>query len=88
MHRYQGLFHSFSTAPGLRTSTTRRWADEQGAASILGLHLPPQRIDLVYSTWILHYLERLPVLIATVHQTRRPGGRFIFPANTPRFHVR
>ncbi|AKP92650.1 class I SAM-dependent methyltransferase [Achromobacter ruhlandii] len=89
-----------------------RWADEQGAASILGLdvsanmlararattisatiryehsdlerlQLPAQSVDLAYSSLTLHYLERLPALVATVHRALRPGGRFVFSCEHP-----
>ena len=89
-----------------------RWADEQGAADVLGLdvsdnmlarardttrsltvryqradleqlQLAPQSIDLAYSSLTLHYLERLPELLATVHQALKPGGRFVFSAEHP-----
>ncbi|CUJ09976.1 class I SAM-dependent methyltransferase [Achromobacter xylosoxidans] len=89
-----------------------RWADEQGAASVLGLdvsrnmlararattisatiryersdlerlQLPPLSVDLAYSSLTLHYLERLPALLATVRQALRPGGRFVFSCEHP-----
>ncbi|WP_263913044.1 class I SAM-dependent methyltransferase [Achromobacter sp. 79A6] len=89
-----------------------RWAQEQGAAEVLGLdvsenmlarardttrsatiryqradldqlQLPPQSVDLAYSSLTLHYLECLPALFATVHQALKPGGRFVFSAEHP-----
>ncbi|WP_025136305.1 class I SAM-dependent methyltransferase [Achromobacter sp. DH1f] len=89
-----------------------RWADEQGAANVLGLdvsenmlarardttrsttiryqrvdldqlQLPPQSVDLAYSSLTLHYLEHLSALFATVHQALKPGGRFVFSAEHP-----
>ncbi|HEY6980987.1 class I SAM-dependent methyltransferase [Reyranella sp.] len=52
-------------------------------ADLEGLDLPEGTFDLVYSSLTLHYLRRLPALIAQVHQALVPQGRFVFSVEHP-----
>lgn len=47
--------------------------------------LPERSFDLAYSSLALHYIERLPELLAVVHRALKPGGSFVFSAEHPIF---
>lgn len=49
------------------------------------LALAPLSVDLIYSSLVLHYVERLPALLATLFSALRPGGRFVFSVEHPIF---
>lgn len=47
------------------------------------LALPPDAFDLAYSSLALHYVEDLGGLLATLHRSLRPGGRFVMSVEHP-----
>ncbi len=52
-------------------------------ADMDSLDLAAGSFDLVYSSLALHYVERLPRLVAMIHAALVPGGRFVFSAEHP-----
>ena len=52
-------------------------------ADLERLELPPDSVDLVYSSLVLHYIERLDALVAQIGRALVPGGRFIFSVEHP-----
>ncbi|MEQ9638871.1 MAG: class I SAM-dependent methyltransferase [Alphaproteobacteria bacterium] len=54
-------------------------------ADLDALELPEGRFDLAYSSLTLHYLERLPAMLATVHRALAPGGWLVYSAEHPIF---
>jgi SAM-dependent methyltransferase len=49
------------------------------------LRLPAGEFDIAYSSLALHYVIRLPELIATVYAALVPGGEFVFSVEHPIF---
>ena len=49
------------------------------------LALASLSFDLIYSSLVLHYVERLPALLATLFAALRPGGRLVFSVEHPLF---
>lgn len=49
------------------------------------LILPARSCDLIYSSLALHYVQRLPVLLATLFAALRPDGRLVFSVEHPLF---
>jgi SAM-dependent methyltransferase len=49
------------------------------------LCLAPASFDLAYSSLALHYVTKLPGLLATVHGALVPGGRLVFSVEHPIF---
>src|SRR5215469_7143200 len=54
-------------------------------ADLEHLQLAPASFDVIYSSLVLHYIERLGDLLAQVHRALVPGGRFVFSAEHPVF---
>jgi SAM-dependent methyltransferase len=52
-------------------------------ADLEHLGLPEASFDLVYSSLALHYVERLPELLATVHRGLKPDGALVFSVEHP-----
>ncbi|MBV9783490.1 MAG: methyltransferase domain-containing protein [Acidisphaera sp.] len=52
-------------------------------ADLETLELPEASFDLAYSSLALHYVERLPELLAQVHRALVPGARLIFSVEHP-----
>jgi nicotinamidase/pyrazinamidase len=52
-------------------------------ADLETLDLPTEAFDLVYSSLTLHYIEKLPALLATVRHALVPGGHLVFSAEHP-----
>ncbi|MBS0548363.1 MAG: class I SAM-dependent methyltransferase [Proteobacteria bacterium] len=52
-------------------------------ADLETLDLPAAAFELVYSSLVLHYIVALPALLAAVHRTLVPGGRFVFSIEHP-----
>ncbi|MBI3506572.1 MAG: methyltransferase domain-containing protein [Proteobacteria bacterium] len=52
-------------------------------ADLETVELAPAAYDLVYSSLALHYIVGLERLLAQVHGTLAPGGRFVFSAEHP-----
>jgi SAM-dependent methyltransferase len=52
-------------------------------ADLESLELPAGSFDLAYSSLALHYVDRLARLLAVVHGTLVPGGRFVFSVEHP-----
>jgi ubiquinone/menaquinone biosynthesis C-methylase UbiE len=49
------------------------------------LALPTASFDLFYSSLALHYVKNLGALLAEVHRSLVPGGRFVFSVEHPVF---
>jgi SAM-dependent methyltransferase len=58
-------------------------AIEYRRADLDQLALPHAAFDLAFSSLALHYLARLPALLATVHAALVPGGAFVFSVEHP-----
>lgn len=52
-------------------------------ADLETLELPSTSFDLVYSSLVLHYIEDLPRLLKTIHDSLRTNGTFVFSAEHP-----
>ncbi|AUA55772.1 Malonyl-CoA O-methyltransferase BioC [Achromobacter spanius] len=52
-------------------------------ADLENLALPAAAYDLAYSSLTLHYIERLPELLAAIYRALTPGGHFVFSAEHP-----
>lgn len=52
-------------------------------ADMEGLSLREAAFDLVYSSLALHYVEKLDELMATVHQSLKPGGALVVSVEHP-----
>jgi ubiquinone/menaquinone biosynthesis C-methylase UbiE len=52
-------------------------------ADLETLDLAAETLDLVYSSLTLHYIEKLPALLATVRRALVPGGHLVFSAEHP-----
>ena len=50
---------------------------------IESLELPDASFDLVYSSLVLHYIEDIDKLFATLHRLLAPGGRLVFSVEHP-----
>jgi SAM-dependent methyltransferase len=64
-------------------ATTADAAIEYRRADMDRLDLPAASFDLGYSSLALHYIERLDVLLATLHRALRPGGSLVFSVEHP-----
>ncbi|KAB8294225.1 hypothetical protein EYC80_009658 [Monilinia laxa] len=49
------------------------------------LELAPNTFHVVYSSLALHYIEKLPALIAQIFKTLKPGGAFILSVEHPTY---
>jgi ubiquinone/menaquinone biosynthesis C-methylase UbiE len=47
--------------------------------------LPSSRVDLVYSSLALHYIEHLDRLMSTVYRVLNPGGSLVFSVEHPMY---
>lgn len=54
-------------------------------ADLETLTLPPESLDLAYSSLALHYLHNIDGLFATLFQALKPGGKLVFSAEHPIF---
>ena len=54
-------------------------------ADLERVDLPDASFDVAYSSLVLHYLEDLERLLATVYRALVPGGRLVFSAEHPIF---
>ncbi|KAF4627084.1 hypothetical protein G7Y89_g11072 [Cudoniella acicularis] len=52
-------------------------------ADLESLRLSPLTFDVVFSSLALHYLVKLPELVAEVYKSLNPGGAFVFNVEHP-----
>lgn len=64
-------------------ATTEDPAITYSRADLERLQLPAASFDLVYSSLVLHYIEALDRLMATVHRSLVHGGRLVFSVEHP-----
>lgn len=68
---------------GAAKAMTKDPAIEYRQQDLEALQLPAASYDLVYSSLVLHYIEDLNKLFATIYQALVAGGQFIFTAEHP-----
>jgi ubiquinone/menaquinone biosynthesis C-methylase UbiE len=64
-------------------ATTQETAITYTRADMEHLELPPESINLVYSSLALHYIDDLNRLMAEVYRSLVPGGSLIFSVEHP-----